>query len=330
MSNDTDGFFAVNKKKFEKALSLSMNAAISYLVIACGTGKSNSNSSWSVHAVEKYTGISRGRAKKAINTLIDHRVIKRLKGGTKPRYQILDGRGSKKLDPKATYWLPNGIVMGVSEEITALERIRQTQNTMLLTLFLDLYSEQNLLEDGGISQAVYRTIYEKEKINERAQYNVYGFSKKETHLTWGIEAVDKHRRNQEDLTDKEIDAGYNGTIDFFYRIEMLHSLGLIEFTSHLVDHEEDGEILHELNDELESEARIASEVLLSEHHDTDYEFIIPLDRHLEEATVVTTCRTIYTPRTSLTNGWYKKSTKRNTLYLNKYNEIIDKYRDSLR
>jgi len=128
MSNNKDGFFAVNKTKFESALTLGLNAAISYLVIACGTSKSNTISSWSVHAVEKYTGISRRRAKKAIETLIDHGVIKRLKAGTKPRYRILETTGKKKLDPKSTYWLPNGIVQGVADEMTALERIRQSRD----------------------------------------------------------------------------------------------------------------------------------------------------------------------------------------------------------
>ena len=71
MSNNKDGFFAVNDSKFQRALDLGLNAGISYLPLACGTGGSNCDSGWSVHAIEKYTGISRGRAKKSIQDLYD-------------------------------------------------------------------------------------------------------------------------------------------------------------------------------------------------------------------------------------------------------------------
>jgi len=134
--------------------------------------------------------------------------------------------------------------------------------------------------------------------------------------------VIKHRRDPEDLTEEEIDAGYNSTIDFFRRISTLKSLGLLEITSHLVDQEDDGEILHELTAVLDSAARNAAESLLSDHHDTDYQFMVPVERHFKEVTIVTTYRTIYKPRTSLTGGWYQEAAKRNTLHLAKYNRIL--------
>ena len=325
MSNNKDGFFAVNKGKFESALSLGMNAGISYLTVACGTSKSNTDSGWSVNAIEKYTGISRGRAKKAIEALVDNNVIKRLKGGTKPRYRIMDARGSKKLEPKDTYWLPNGIVMGVADEMPPLARVRESQDSMLLVLFIDLYSEQNLLEDGGISQAVCRTIYNKEKVNERGEFDVYGFTEKQTHLTWDTAIVKKHFRSKDNLTEEEIENGYNSTIDFFSRISTLRSLGLVERTAHFVDNEDEGEIIHEMNSELDAAARSASEALLSEQHETDYEFLIPVPRHLKGATIVSTYRTTYKPRTSLTGGWYQESQKRNTNFLDKYSKIENRY-----
>ncbi len=325
MSNNKDGFFAVNRSKFESALNLGMNAGISYPTVACGTSKSNTDSGWSVNAIEKYTGISRGRAKKAIEALVDNDVIKRLRGGTKPRYRLLDARGSRKLDPESTYWLPNGIVMGVADEMPPLARIRESQDPMLLTLFIDLYSEQNLLEDGGVSQAVYRTIYSKEKINERAEFDVFGFNVNRTHLTWDTKIVKKHFRNEDDLTEEEIRNGSNCTIDFFSRIETLRSLGLVERITHLFDNEDEGEIIHELNDELDMAARSASESLLSEHHHVDYEFLIPLSRHLKGATVISTYRTTYRPRTSLTGGWYEESQKRNRHHHDKYTRIMERF-----
>ena len=325
MANNKDGFFAVNKARFENVLTLGMNAGISYLTIACGTSKSNTDSGWSINSIEKYTGVSRGRAKKAVEALIENNVIQRLKGGTKPRYRIIDARGAKKLEPKETYWLPNGVVMGVADELPPLARIRQSQDPMLLTLFVDLYSEQNLLEDGGVSQTVWRRLYSKEKINERAQYDVFGFTAKSSYVTWQSESTKKHFRKEEDLTEEEVENGCNSGIDFFTRMEALSGLGLLELTTHLFDNEDEGEIIHEMNDELDAAARSAAEALLSEQHETDYEFLIPLARHLKEATVVSTYRTIYKPRTNLTAGWHQESLKRNALYLDRYSEILDRY-----
>lgn len=113
-------------------------------------------------------------------------------------------------------------------------------------------------------------------------------------------------------------------VDFFSRISVLQSLGLVERITHLVDNEDEGEIIHELNDKLNMAARDASEALLSEQHDTDYEFLIPLVRHLKEATVVSTYRTTYKPRTSLTGGWYQESQRRNAHYLDKYSQILNR------
>ena len=217
-------------------------------------------------------------------------------------------------------------MMGVADEKPPLGKIRESRDPMLLTLFVDLYREQNLFEDGGISQAVCRTLYTKEKVNERAEFDVFGFNKSNTYLDWDTEMVKKHYRDKEDLTEDERRNGSNCTIDFFNRIGILDSLGLIERTIHLFDQEDDGEIIHELSAELDVAARDASMSLLSEHHDVDhYEFLIPLPRHLKEATIVGTYRTTYKPRTNLTGGWYQDTQKRNKLYRDKYTEIVNRF-----
>ena len=63
-------FFAVDKRLCEQVCELGMNAAVAYLVLACGTDRNNRITEWSVHAIEKYTGISRARARAAVETLM--------------------------------------------------------------------------------------------------------------------------------------------------------------------------------------------------------------------------------------------------------------------
>jgi hypothetical protein len=88
---DTDkghGFFAVDRRAWARVCGLGLNAAVAYLMLARGTGKSNRESAWSVLAIENYTGISRGRADKAISTLMEDGVVRKLRDSTKPKYQL--------------------------------------------------------------------------------------------------------------------------------------------------------------------------------------------------------------------------------------------------
>jgi hypothetical protein len=54
-----------------------------------GTGKSNRETAWSVQAIETYTSISRGRAHEAVSVLIKDGVVRKLRGGTKPKYELV-------------------------------------------------------------------------------------------------------------------------------------------------------------------------------------------------------------------------------------------------
>ena len=85
----TMGFFAVEKTTWTRVSEISLNAMTSYLVLACGTAADNRTSTWSVKAIEKYTGISRDRAKAALTTLKDAGLVTSLRGGARPRYDML-------------------------------------------------------------------------------------------------------------------------------------------------------------------------------------------------------------------------------------------------
>jgi hypothetical protein len=85
---EVHGFFAVDRRTWARACGLGLNAAVAYLVLARGTGKSNRETAWSVLAIETYTGISRSRAHDAVSGLIKDGAIRKLRGGTKPKYEL--------------------------------------------------------------------------------------------------------------------------------------------------------------------------------------------------------------------------------------------------
>jgi len=84
------GFFAVDRRSWARVCGLGMNPAVAYLVIASGTLADNKTSEWSALAIEKYTGMARSRAKKAIDILLRYEVIKikDYRSPTKPIYEL--------------------------------------------------------------------------------------------------------------------------------------------------------------------------------------------------------------------------------------------------
>lgn len=85
-------FFAIDQRTFSNICALGRNAATTYLVQACGTGRDHRTTAWSANAVETYTNISRGRAKAAIGSLIDNGYVHRTGNPSRPRYELIPWR----------------------------------------------------------------------------------------------------------------------------------------------------------------------------------------------------------------------------------------------
>jgi hypothetical protein len=68
--SDKGNFFAIDRRAWRRVCRLGMNAMVTYLVLARGTGWDNLTTGWSVHAVEKWSGISRARAREAHDALV--------------------------------------------------------------------------------------------------------------------------------------------------------------------------------------------------------------------------------------------------------------------
>ena len=65
-----------------------VSGALTYLLLARGTGADNRSSTWSVQAIEKYSNISRGRAAGALRDLQRAGAIQVLREGTRPKYWL--------------------------------------------------------------------------------------------------------------------------------------------------------------------------------------------------------------------------------------------------
>jgi hypothetical protein len=85
-------FFAIDRRTWAKVCGsdgLGLNAAIAYLVLARGSDRTNSKTSWSVNALEQRDLLSRGRAQAAIDKLKAAKVIRQTGQGRKAtRYEL--------------------------------------------------------------------------------------------------------------------------------------------------------------------------------------------------------------------------------------------------
>jgi hypothetical protein len=85
------GFFCIDRGAFRCAAAGGRNSAIAHLIMARGTGRDNRTTQWSVNAIEKYTGISRPNAKKAVQDLLDRGIWKKTREGNHPIYETVPG-----------------------------------------------------------------------------------------------------------------------------------------------------------------------------------------------------------------------------------------------
>lgn len=342
MSNSSkrsqDGFFAIDRERWtELCLEDQLNAAVVYLVLCRGTGGDNTTTSWSVNAVESYTGISRSRAKSAIQFLIRELYIEQTKQGTKPRYKVREKK-QKRLQAENTVWLPNSIVTGTSaNETPPLERIRQISCVMTLKLFVDLYADQNLIENGGISKGTYRQVYQRTEVCEYAQYRLYLFSKEHCTLNWN-QITKPHHRHEDDLTEQEIEVGKNPGVDFFERFKTLETLRLVQCVPYLFESDsDDAEIIHSLGDheQLETDIRRAAEAAALQmynrvHNGYDNNIslpqgtvLIPVPKHRRNVHVIGVWRLRYRPQTGMTSAWWKDYNEKGKRYLLQYQKMLE-------
>lgn len=327
-------FFQIDRGVWTEVVELGLNAAIAYLVLACGTGRNNHITSWSVNAIENYTGMSRGRAKTAIERLIERGAIAKIKDGSSPQYLLpsfsdLPHIGMKSNNDSQSrdqnwIWIPNSIVTGVGEEVPPLAKIRSLQEIKTLRLLVAFYEFHELAENGGVHWRIIRQEYKRTRITERGIWNIWGFDVVHTKVFPhdGIYGIFYPVAEGFFGVKKRIDKTLikKATDEFWNSWNHLRNAGLVQIVPHLVEADtdeanvlfpaprkyDDGE---EIEKRLGDAAQKAAQRLLADMRSRPmqkHSFLIPIPDGYPNVTMVGIGRLRYRPHTKMTAAWGAK------------------------
>jgi len=317
-------FFAIDKAPFEAACKLGLNPAVAYLAVTRGAGRDNAASFWSVNAIEQHTGMSRPKAKAALQALIDCGLFKKERGGARPRYRI--GRS----DEPQWIWLPNAIVDGAADEIPPLRLLRQMQDVRRLRLFVAMYDSHDLANDGGISRTVLWQNHTLTKEGNRGASTIWAFERE------GISTVSTRSPLFTIYAAPGVtgEARETATKEFWGGLRALEALKLVEFIPHLFESDKpEAELIHAYaidagepwEKDLATAAHRAGYLCLSPgqqqrsiEHDRR---LFPMPSHIDKLAVIGIARLKYRPRTKMTAAWFAKSKEQAEVFMPTYQEI---------
>jgi hypothetical protein len=360
-------FFVVDRRAFAAACALGLNPAVAYLAIARGAG-SRPTSRWSVNAIEEHTAMSRPKAQRAIEALLNVGLLTRAGAATQPVYGIIPGHeaglsekerevvkllgGGKARLPKrlrdvglemgsrgylipergGTFsindparfsdkpqhvWLPNAIVDGAAGETPPLALLRQMQDVQRLQLFVMLYDNHDLPEDGGVSRKFLWQEQKLTKVGERGASTIWGFSKADRTAPFGSPLRQIFWTGKKDK-----DGNDPGQENFWPAIRGLRDCGLIEFIPHVFESgAPEAEILHPYpidavacepweHDVATAAQAAGMECLTAAQRQWAYErglHLLPVPAHMSKLAVIGIARLRYRPRTKKTAAWFAKS-----------------------
>lgn len=293
-------FFAVGLPQFRRACQLGMNPAIALLVMARGTLGDNSTTNWSGYSVYNRTGISRRRAKAAIECLAEHGLLEVLKKEPRPKYKL-----QKPDDCDELIWLPNTLVDGAGDETPPLTKLREFGHIKVLEKFILLYHEQDLEADGGIPRTIARVPFSRTRIDNIGPFTLYGFTRQApTASSIGIFC---------EFSSEEDADGNKGA---WQALCPLLELGLIEEVYYMAESNDDeSELIYPVN----SVTQDAIEDLwdwiherelfgcINQQESFDYFGVAPT--HIRNAWLVGCYRLHYRPHTTKTARWWAQECK---------------------
>jgi hypothetical protein len=135
------GFFAIDRRTWPKVCDLGLNAAVAYLVQARGTGGDNKTTAWSALAVSQYTGISRMKAKAALDMLQSAGLTRLLADGKHPRYELV---AASEVPGSSAY--PRAPLDAFEEQMVELSK------TVYLKKKSDLFWARRAVEKGWLRE----------------------------------------------------------------------------------------------------------------------------------------------------------------------------------
>jgi hypothetical protein len=384
------GFFAIDRGAFRCAAVGGLNAAVAHLVMARGTGPDNRTTQWSVNAIEKYTGISRPNAKKAVKDLLDRGIWQKIRDGQHPIYEAVPGdqipggpftadeqatiaavregkavpsesktvlealkargiirefngrRRSFELDltymaalaEPLTTWLPNVLIDGAADEVPPIELVRQSRSLPALRLLIGLYAAQFLPNFGGVPRELLKVVFDRARVGEQGPFVVWGFQSK--HTLAGRDLFRPFLTGQFTKQDDGTHRDDGMAASFWPAINSLTDLGLVERVGMLLDGDDDeAEIIHQYamrggepaEYELAHAAHCAALPLVTDGQrdwaeQNGYKWLIPVQRHIGNATLIDVYRLKYRPHTAATAAWYAVMQQTTAQYLDHYRAML--------
>jgi hypothetical protein len=323
-------FFVVDRRAFSAACAVGLNPAVAYLTIARGAG-SRSKSLWSIDAIERYTGISRPKAKRAVEIIVEKGLLTLERGGSRPLYGIVPAHELPGVDllpeQPQNVWLPNAIIDGAADEIPPLALLRQMQDVRRLLLFVTLYDRNDLPNDGGVSRLFLHKKHELQKVGQRGASSIWLFGSDATTMS---SLYQPFLTGQLDKDGKDV-----GLSDHSAALKALEDCGLIEYIPHVFESEKpEAEMMHAYPikdgacEPWERSVAIAAHaagiacmpptgVALSQ----DWH-LLPVPSHITNLAVIGIARLRYRPRTRMTAAWFAKSRERSAAYQAVYEAIV--------
>lgn len=288
-------FFAVGADEFVAACELGINPAVTFLILARGSGRDNTTTAWSALSVFKYSGMARRRAKDAIDALVNAELVEALQTGKNPRYKL-----QKPEDDESLLWLPNELIDGAGGEIPPITKLREAGNLELLEKFILLYGLQDLDNDGGLPRDIAWTSFDRKNICPIGHFVLYGFARKETKA--------KSSGLFEEYLERTDDKGNQGA---WMVLKPLLRFGLLEQVYYMAESgDHDAELIYPINDDVER-AHQGLTVWLEDRDGKGFameaqssDHIGIAGEHIENATMVGLLRLRYRPKTGKTARWW--------------------------
>lgn len=289
-------FFAIGQPQWGEACKLGLNPAVALLVLARGSGGDNITTAWSADAVARHAGISWRRAKAAIDALEGAKLASITKPGTRPVRKLAAPN-----DLKCMLWLPNTLVDGAGDEVPPVMRLRQAQNLEHLQAFIELYGMQDLGGDGGLPRSLVRAPFQRERICDIRQFTVWGFTRMDTRYC-------NHTGPLVRFVKRE--AGKDSAAWGF--LLALEHMGLLQTVDYLTEGDSpDAELLHALTgDASANNVRDTAYAWFDGgpewmgHRAAQYDYTLPVFRHIAAPAVVGVSRLVYRPHTRVTAAWW--------------------------
>ena len=226
-------------------------------------------------------------------------------------------------------WLPKTLVTGTTAgEPSPVARVRRYGDVMALRLLVDLYREQNLRDDAGISRQVLRQEFDRVGVGEQGIYNVWAFKPVQTYMFWG-EVTNPHRLQVTEQPGKA----------FWTRLDILKQEGLLRFIPHLCETgDPESEVIHPCGDpfnpvgldDLENRVSVAANNAGIEMSQQDecwtkysegYKIVVPVSRSYPNVQLVGIARLTYRPHTRRTSAWWQEMQKSLPHHVEQYKQL---------